>query len=59
MLKLRIDYPSKEEERTIMKRMTSNNGHAQVQKIIQPEVVVKDQEIINYIYIDATSTKSI
>ena len=27
MVKLKIDYPSKEEERTIMKRMTSNNGH--------------------------------
>ena len=52
MLKLRIDYPSKEEERTIMKRMTSNNGHAQVQKIIQPEVLLKAQEIINSIYID-------
>lgn len=52
MLKLRIDYPSKEEERTIMKRMTSNNGHAQVQKIIQPEVLLKTREIINSIYID-------
>ena len=52
MLKLRIDYPTKEEERTIMKRMTSNNGHAQVQKIIQPEVLLKAQEIINSIYID-------
>ena len=52
MLKLKIDYPTKEEERTIMKRMTSNNGHAQVQKIIQPEVLLKAQEIINSIYID-------
>ena len=52
MLKLKIDYPSKEEERTIMKRMTSNNGHAQVQKIIQPEVLLKAQEAINSIYID-------
>ena len=52
MLKLKIDYPSKEEERTIMKRMTSSNGRAQVQKIIQPEVLLKAQEAINSIYID-------
>jgi len=53
MLKLKIDYPSKEEERTIMKRMTSSDGHAQVQKIIQPEVLLKAQETINSIYIDS------
>ena len=53
MLKLKIDYPSKEEERTIMKRMTDSNGHAQVQKIIQPEVLLKAQETINSIYIDS------
>jgi len=53
MLKLKIDYPSKEEERTIMKRVTSNNGHAQVQKIIEPEVLLKAQETINSIYIDS------
>ena len=53
MLKLKIDYPSKEEERTIMKRMTSSNGHAQVQKIIEPEVLLKAQETINSIYIDS------
>lgn len=52
MLKLKIDYPTKEEEKTIMQRMTSNNGHAQVQKIIQPEVLLKAQEAINSIYID-------
>jgi len=53
MVKLKIDYPSKEEERTIMKRMTSNNGHEEVQKIIDPEVLLKAQEVINSIYIDS------
>ena len=53
MVKLKIDYPSKEEERTIMKRMTSNNGHEEVQKIIDPEVLLKAQEAINSIYIDS------
>jgi MoxR-like ATPase len=53
MVKLKIDYPSKEEERIIMKRMTSNNGHEEVQKIIDPEVLLKAQEAINSIYIDS------
>ena len=32
--------------------MTSSNVHTQVQKIIQPEVLLKTREIINSIYID-------
>ena len=53
MLKLKIDYPTKEEERTIMQRMSSNKQHVKVQKIIQPEVLLKAQETINSIYIDS------
>ena len=52
MLKLKIDYPTKEEEKTIMQRMTSTNVHTQVQQVIQPEVLLKTREIINSIYID-------
>ena len=33
MLKLKIDYPTKEEEKTIMQRMTSTNIHTQVQQV--------------------------
>ncbi len=53
MLKLKIDYPTKEEERTIMQRMSSNKQHVEVQKIIQPEGLLKAQETINSIYIDS------
>ena len=53
MLKLKIDYPTKEEERTIMQRMSSNKQYVKVQKIIQPEVLLKAQETINSIYIDS------
>ncbi|MBT3515234.1 MAG: MoxR family ATPase [Nitrospina sp.] len=52
MLKLKIDYPTKEEEKTIMQRMTSSNGQKQVKKIIHPEVLLKTREVINSIYID-------
>jgi len=52
MLKLKIDYPTKEEEKTIMQRMTASNGHKQVKKIIHPEALLKTREVINSIYID-------
>ncbi|SVA92002.1 uncharacterized protein METZ01_LOCUS144856 [marine metagenome] len=52
MLKLKIDYPTKEEEKIIMQRMTSSNGNIQAQKILQPEVLLGAREAINSIYMD-------
>ena len=52
MLKLKIDYPTKDEEKIIMQRMASNNGYTQAQKIVQPETLLKTREVINSIYID-------
>ncbi len=53
MLKLKVDYPTKEEEKIIMQRMTSFNGNIQAQKIIEPEVLLKARETVNLIYIDS------
>ena len=52
MLKLKIDYPSKEEEKIIMRRMASNNGQIKAQKIVQPKTLLKTREVIDSIYID-------
>lgn len=52
MLKLTIDYPSKEEEKVIMQRMATNKKHIQAKKILQPETIIKTQEVIDSIYID-------
>ena len=52
MLKLKIDYPLKEEEKIIMQRMASNNSHIKAQKVIQPETLFKTREVIDSIYID-------
>jgi len=52
MLKLKIDYPSKEEEKIIMQRMASNNSHTETQMIVQPETLLKAREVIDSIYID-------
>jgi len=52
MLKLKINYPSKEEEKIIMQRMASNNSHMKAQKVVQPETLLKTREVIDSIYID-------
>jgi MoxR-like ATPase len=52
MLKLKIDYPLKEEEKIIMQRMASTKGDVKTQKIVEPEILIKTAEVIDSIYID-------
>ena len=52
MLKLKIDYPLKEEEKIIMQRMTSTEGDVKTKTIVEPESLMKTAEVINSIYID-------
>ena len=52
MLKFKIDYPLKEEEKIIMQRMASTKGDVQTQKIVEPESLIKAAEVIDSIYID-------
>ena len=52
MLKLKIDYPLKEEEKIIMQRMASTKGDVKTQKIVEPEILMKTAEVIDSIYID-------
>ena len=52
MLKLKIDYPLKEEEKIIMQRMASTKGDVKTQKIVAPESLIKTAEVIDSIYID-------
>ena len=52
MLKLKIDYPLKEEEKIIMQRMASTKGDVKTQKIVEPESLMKTAEVIDSIYID-------
>jgi MoxR-like ATPase len=51
MLMLRVTYPSKEEERQIMDRMTGTSLQER-QKVIDPERLISAREVINQIYID-------
>lgn len=52
MLKLHIDYPSKEEEKLIMQRMSTNNQPYQVQPVVDPTEILKARKVIDEIYID-------
>jgi len=51
MLMLRVGYPSKEEERQIMDRMTGA-ALQEVQAIVDPEKLLGARDVINQIYID-------
>jgi len=50
MLKLKIDYPSKDEEKIILKRVS--DGLPSPQAVIDKEDIIKMREIVKSIYID-------
>ena len=52
MLKLKIDYPTKAEEREIMDRMAFTSKEIPVQAVTSPEEILKTREIVDEIYID-------
>jgi len=52
VFKLKIDYPSKEEEKRIIQRVSSSNNHAQVKAVIHPEDIAKARKVYESIYID-------
>ena len=52
MLKLKIDYPDKTEERKILDRMAGTNVHFDIQAAIQPEDIAQVRNVVDEIYID-------
>jgi len=52
MLKLRVDYPSKEEERAILKRMATTQISDSVTAVVDAEHILNAQNVINDIYVD-------
>ncbi|MEQ8190409.1 MAG: MoxR family ATPase [Candidatus Eremiobacterota bacterium] len=51
MLKLRIDYPDRKEERQIMDRMVEGNNLS-VRQIITPEDIIRARNIVSRVYMD-------
>ncbi len=52
MLKVVIDYPSKEEELEILKRMAFTKTKFEVKPVITPDELLKARELVDEIYMD-------
>jgi MoxR-like ATPase len=52
LLKLKIDYPSKEEERRIVDRMSVTRWDGQVQPVVSPDDILRVRQTVDEIYID-------
>jgi MoxR-like ATPase len=52
MLKLKIDYPSREEERVILDRMASTKQEFDVAGVISSEEIMAARSVVDQIYID-------
>lgn len=52
MLKLKIDYPTREEERQILELMARTGSSPSAQPVVQAEQIIRARQVINDIYID-------
>jgi MoxR-like ATPase len=52
MLKLRIDYPTRAEERAILDRMATTAPSLGVQRVLDPEHIVASRQAVDGIYVD-------
>jgi MoxR-like ATPase len=52
MLKLRIGYPSREEERQILDRMAVTRNHRRVGTVVTTDEILRTRALIDQIYID-------
>ena len=52
MLKVKIDYPSREEEKEIMSRMATLGPKPSVTSILSAEDIIEARKVVNDIYID-------
>jgi MoxR-like ATPase len=52
MLKLKIGYPTRAEERQILELMAKTSGQPQTHSVIDPLQILKARDVINDIYVD-------
>ena len=52
VFKLRIDYPSKQDEKEIIQKVSSTNNHSQINAVVHPKDIAKAREVYESIYID-------
>ncbi|MBT8041566.1 MAG: MoxR family ATPase [Kiritimatiellales bacterium] len=52
MLKLKVGYPTLEEERRILDRMAHSNTEIPINAVLHPDEILKARELVDEIYID-------
>ncbi|MBZ0165962.1 MAG: MoxR family ATPase [Candidatus Omnitrophica bacterium] len=52
MLKIKIDYPNKDEEHEILKRMSHTRTNIKVNAIIDPKDLLRARDVVDEIYMD-------
>ncbi|NBB74135.1 MAG: AAA domain-containing protein [Bacteroidetes bacterium] len=52
MLKIKVDYPTREEELEIMRRMARTGGPTEVRAVVQPNQILTARDVLNELYID-------
>jgi MoxR-like ATPase len=52
MLKLKVGYPSKEEERKILDAMATTGGTPSASAVLSPEKILEARQVVNEIYVD-------
>ncbi|MGK5092163.1 AAA family ATPase [Deltaproteobacteria bacterium TL4] len=52
MLKLKITYPTKDQERQILKKMANSSSKVEVQPVITPQEIIGLRELVYEVYID-------
>lgn len=52
MLKIKVSYPSRDEELEIMRRMARTGERVQVRTVVHPEQILSARRVLNDLYID-------
>ncbi len=59
MLKLNVDYPSKEEEHKILKRMSFTAREIKVNQVVTPAEIIRARNVVDEVYMDEKIEKYI
>ena len=59
MLKIKVGYPTRDEELEIMRRMARTGEKAEVRTIVQPQQIISARRVLNELYIDERVEKYI
>jgi len=52
MLKLKVGYPSREEERRILDRMARSENDIDVESVVRPEEILEARKVVDEVYVD-------